>query len=276
MPNPAGDPKEILKRLSEMDLDSDQTPEEITAQDAGAQDDESKKKASRAWHDLRSTLKVAKGVIEELTKGQEQKPSGDAAPQTPKTSTEKSTAAQAYLDALNTRAMQSTGIYDIDNRLVQMEVSRLYQLDMTNAERTQKAQAEGDKIFDDTVAGFKSFEDSDKAAVKARMAGLSPLDRANPETIKMFVHTYMGENLEKFTRVHRSKPGGDGSSDAAAASAVKRGVGSGDFSVGSGKPPDVKPPTAEELAGMKKLRMPPEKVDVYRRAMAKKEAYMPQ
>ena len=273
MPNPAGDPKDILKKLAEMDLDSDQTPEEIVAQDQGTQDDESKKKAARAWHDLRGTLKVARGVIEELTKVQEPKPAGEAASQTPASSSDKNAAAQMYLDQLTTRAMQAVGIFDATHRLVQMEVARLYQADMSRAEQTERAKLDGDKVFDSVVSGFKSLDDSDKAVIKTRMSGLSPLDKTNTETIKMFIHTYVGENIDKFSK---SKPKGEAPADAAAASGLKArgGVGAGDFSVGSRAPVDTKPATAEEIKGMRALRMPLDRVDLYRKAQAKKEAYV--
>ena len=272
MPVPT-DPKEILKQLSEMDLDSDQTPEEIAAQDSGNQNDELKGKAAKAWHDLRGKLKVARGVIEELSKPKEQTSTGQAAAQTPSNATDRSAQAQAYLDALTMRAMQSTGIFDSNNRIVQMEVARLYQFDITQMERTRQAQADGDKTFDSVAAGFKGLDDSDKAAIKARMSGLSPLDRTNENVIKTVVHTYMGENLDKFSKPSK----GGSSSEVAAASQVKArgGVGAGDFSVGSGKRPEQNPPTPEELKAMRVLRIPPERVDLYRKALAKKEAYMP-
>jgi len=273
MPNPVGDPKEILKQLSEMDLDSDTTPDFVEAQDQGTQDEESKRKAARAWHSLRGTLKMAKGVIEELSKEKERTTTESAATQTPQTSGDRNAQAQAYLDQLNVRAMQAVGISDPNSKLVQMEVSRLYQADVLKMEQTARAQADGDKVFNEVVSGFKSLDDSDRSAIRAKMSGMSPLDRANPETIKVVTHTYMGENLEKFRTAPSS--GGNGSADAAAASQVKSrgGVGAGDYSVGSGKAPETKPATADEIKGMRALRIPLDRVDLYRRALAKKEAY---
>ena len=274
MPNPVGDPKEILKQLAEMDLDSDTIPDFIEAQDQGNQDEESKRKAARAWHSTRETLKVAKRVIEELSKEKERTPPESAATQTPQTSGDRNAQAQAYLDQLNVRAMQAVGISDSNNKLVQMEVSRLYQADVLKMEQTARAQADGDKVFNEVVSGFKSLDDSDKVAIRAKMSGMSPLDRANPETIKVVTHTYMGENIEKFRTAQGS--GGNSSADTAAASQVKArgGVGAGDYSVGSGKAPETKPATADEIKGMRSLRIPLDRVDLYRRALAKKESYV--
>jgi len=267
------DPKAVLEQLNRLNLESDEVPDFVQAQDAGQETDETKKKAARAWHDLRGMLKVAKGTIEELSKEKEQKPPAPAAAQTPSSDSDRSSQQKLYFAGLRSRAMANAGVYDPDNPIVQLEVNRLYQEDMARMAQTQRAQTEGDKIFNSTVEQFKQLDDKDKEAIKSRMAGLDPIQRANPETIKVFVHTYLGENLEKFAKPPKLK--GDAAQAAASTVKARGGVGAGNFSPGSGSPSTEKPPTPEELAEMNKLKIPPDRVDLYRRAKAKAANYAP-
>jgi hypothetical protein len=271
MPDPA-DAKTVLETLNKLGLDSDETPDEISAQDQNPNDEANKGKAARAWHDLRNTLKAARGVIEELTK---EKPAVAPAAQS-SNANDRTAQADQYLTQLKANAQAVTGINDPNHPLVQLEMQRLHTTFVQNQERSVQAERDSEKVFNETVAGYKQFEDADKVELKKRLAGFPPLEKANVDTIKRVANQFIGENWDRFAKAKPAGKSNSVESDAAAVSSLKArgGVGVGDASVG-GKGTDDKPATAEELAEMKKLRIPDGRVDLLRKAKAKKGNYSP-
>ena len=279
----------ILKSLEQLDLDGDEVPDFIENQDGNQPEDE-KKKAARAWHGLRTQLKDAKNVIEEFSKEHTQgvqtpAPQPEMQPnQSPDPNLQLQQ--QFYMSQLQTRAMTNTKIADPNHPMVRMETQRLYNEDMAMAQRQITAATDAEKVFDSTITEFEQLDDEDKTAIKERMATIPALERTDPERVKQFVHMYMGEHFQKFAGKASGASGQPaskssaqgGSAPAAAASSVKSrgGVGVGEGAPGSGQSGGgEKPATEEELRKMRELHIPPDRVDLYRKAVRKKSKYVP-
>lgn len=281
---PAGATSDVLKELESLDLDSEEIPDEIKNLSEET-DEEKQKKAAHAFGQLRGTLKTAKEVIQqqakELEEAKKPSPQPAQAPASQGTLTPEQQS-QFYLGSLQTRAMNSLGVYDPNNPLVQMEVQRIYNEDMAMVQKRQAATQNAESVIEDTLKSFSQLADEDKVKIRERISSqYDVLQQADPKIIQREVHTYLGENIQKF-RGKEPKPGEDGtpqksdvSSGAAAASSLKSqgnvGVELGQAS--SDKTIEQKPPTPAELKKMKIVGLfnpTPQQVATFRRAEKKK------
>jgi hypothetical protein len=243
---------ELMEQFKEAGLDSDELPAEITELDE-SQTEENQKRAGHKFKQQRDLLRSAKEVIgtfrEELANREEkpspqQQPAGNIAQQK-----------QLYVSQLQQRAMQATGITDLADPILQLEVQRQYALDMSQLERQGTAEKDAAQAFETVGAEFDQFTDEDKASVQEALSDVPLLERT-PDRIRK-----------------------DGAS-AAAISSAKRGVAPGEGAPQSGSgDSDIKPATDEERAGMKKIGLDSSvltDVKVFRRAQKKKTKYEPQ
>jgi hypothetical protein len=272
------DLEELNKELEELDLEGE-IPKEIEDLTPDSTEEE-KKKAAHAFGQLRSTLKTAKAVISEMSRKEtptepatvEKSPSsqGQLAPEQQ---------AELYLNNLRTRAMNNTGIFDLNNPLVTMEVQRLYGEDSAQARRQLDAEKEAESIVENTLSSFSQLEDADKAQLRERISTRPAIEKADPEVVKGEIHRYLGENLEKFKTKEPKTPatnGQTGAAGAAAASSVKSqgspGVELGKGTAGEGEK-EVKPLTPTERKRIKALGIThptSDQIALFRRAEAKK------
>lgn len=275
--------KQLLDELDEMGLDGEDIPEEIKTLDSDSSEEE-RKKADHAYRQLREKLRVAKGVIgQQVTELKEKGEKPEAPVPTPVPAPDPQQQSAFYLATLQTRAMQKLRIPDADNPLVQMEIQRLYGEDMATAEKQVTAEKDATVVLEQAYSEFPQLGDDDKEAIGEQLSTHDALARTDEALIKNIIHAYMGGNLTKFSKPSKPKPNSRStetktSSGAAAISDVKArgtGVEPGDGAPGNGAA-EPKPATSEELKEMKKLGVPPEQIEIYRRAKLKKGKYSSQ
>ena len=276
--------KQLLDELDEMGLDGEDIPDEIKNLDSDSSEDE-RTKADHAYRQLREKLRVAKGVIGQQStelkkKGEKQEPLVPAS--TPALDPQQQS--DFYLSSLQTRAMQKLGIPDAANPLVQMEIQRLYSGDMVTAEKQVTAEKDATVVLEQIYSEFPQLGDDDKEAIREQLSAHDALARTDEALVRNTIYAYMGGNLAKFSKPPvepKLKPKAGltkTSSGAAAISDVKArgtGVEPGVGTPGSGAT-ESKPATSEELKEMKKLSVPPEQIEIHRRAKMKKSKYASQ
>lgn len=278
--------KQLQEDLKEMNLDDDTDLLTVLDQDSDSSelDEEQKtKKANHAFKTYKDRLKVARGVIEDQAKEIAQAAPKPAEPQVSQPPVDSQQQAQFYVATLQTRAMQKVGIPDPNHPLVQMEIQRQYGLDASQLDRQATAEKDADGIFEKAISAFPQLKDEDKEVIKSELQSLDVLSRADENVIKDKIHTYMGANIDKFTGTKPPKEGTNGDPNTAPAGAAAisgtkaqgSGVSPGEGSPGGEGKAEVKPPNAEELREMKKLGVPLDRPDLYRKAQKKKNKYAP-
>jgi len=284
------DETKLLEQLNAIDFESEEVPPEVLAGVAGTGDnDEAKGKAGRRWKEIKDLLKTSKAVIETQAEALENKggaapaeqPAGGAPP--PATQADPRVSSQAYLSSLQVRAMQTLRIADPANDLVKMEVQRLYNEDMELLKRQETAEQDAEGVFSQVVEEFPQMGTDDWTEVKKRLAKLDAVSRAEAAQVKSIVHVYLGENFKRFAEAPPSngdKGKGKAGTSASAAAGVSTTKARGSTGVpltggpaGDGEPEP--PATAEELKGMRALKIPETQVGIYRKAMKKKGKYQP-
>jgi hypothetical protein len=230
-------------------------------------------------------LKTARSVIEEqqerLSKMEEKPSPPQQTQQQP--GVDLAAQKQLYLSQLQTRAMQSTGITDVADPLLQLEIQRLYAEDRSLMERQATAEVDAETAFSEVSAEFPQFADEDKASVQEALSQVPAVERT-PDRIRKEFHAYRGANFEKFAGP--GKPSGNGGGKdtpkpgaaAAAVSAAKKGVAPGEGAPQGGTDGQpVKPATDDERKEMKSLNLDsnvPENVAIFRKAKKKKSKYV--
>jgi len=259
--------KELLAELNAMDLESDELPEGIADLGPDATE-EQKGKAAHAFKTVKDKLRLAKAMVEEQAEVIEKgKPSAPATPVNSSVPQNPEVQAQLYAAQLEQRAMQSLGIANPESPLVKMEVQRLYGLDRTVVDRQRTAEKDAKTLLGALETQFPQLEKKDWEALGEQLSGMEVLDRANEELVKEKIYSYLGQHMDRFT-----KPSKPGAGPAAASTAKARGTGvaPGD---GAGETDTEAPPTAEELKEMRKMKIPPAQVGMFRRAKKKSGNY---
>lgn len=272
--------KELMEDFKSLDLGSEDLPPEIQAQDEDPSE-ENQKKAGHAFKKMRDVLRLARSVVEEQqaeSGKREEKPSPPQ--QQAQSGVNLEQQKQLYLSNLQTRAMQATGITDVADPILQLEIHRQYSADREMAGRQATAAKDAEVAFESVAAEFSQFDDEDKASVQEALATVPELDRT-PDKIREKFNAYRGANFEKFASSSKSGVNGrkpDAGASAAAISSVKRGVQPGEGSPqADADDSSAKAATPEERKGMRSVGADPDNltmVQTFRRAQKKKSRYV--
>jgi len=272
----ADEAKKLMDELETMGLDEEDVPEEISnLADDPSEDDQ--RKADHAYKQLRERLRVAKSIIgqqgDELEAGREKQAIPEAQPTSNLDPQQRSS---MYLATLQTRAMQKMGVPDVNSPLVQMEIQRLYSLDMEMAEKQTTAVKDAEVTLNQAYDDFPQLGNDDKRAIEEALATRNILDRTDSAVVTAAIHTHLGANLDKFTKTPESTDPKikKSSAGAAAISNIKARGGVGPGEANPSGEPTLKAATHDEMKEMKKLNIPLGKIELYRKAKLKKENYI--
>lgn len=281
-------------------LEADATPEAIKALDSGAKDQQGP--ASHAFAEQKRKAKEAAALIrkqqDELTAfkkaGEDAKKQADAA-RVQQAQQQRGNAApdmDAILQSLVVQAMQGLGIYQVttpvQQRLLDLEVQRLYTEQVTQARQQYAAQQTAPGIVQAKLGAFEGkLDEAGMAEVKKRLGKYPILQQTDDGVIRGVIAQYLGE-LE-LSGDSATDAGGEGNmatgdaapvTDAKAAS-VRASVastarnGSRGLTVHGGdgqRKPGPKPATQEEIEEMTKLKMTD--LQAYRAAKGSKNKYL--
>ena len=299
MPEPVNTAQDDLDTLL-ASLEADATPDAVKALDAGNKDQQGP--ASHAFAEQKRKAKEAAALIR---KQQSELAAFQKAEEDAKKQTDAAKAQQAQqqggnaapnmdaiLQSLVVQAMQNLGIYQVatpvHQRLLDLEVQRLYSEQVTQARQQYAAQQTAPGIVQAKLEAFSDkLGEAGTAEIKKRLGRYPILQQTDDGVIRGVIAQYLGE-LE-LSGDSATTTGGEGDAamgdaapvtDARAAS-VRASVastarnGSRGLTVHSGDgqmKPGHKPATSEESAEMTKLKMTD--LSAYRSAKAGKSKYL--
>ena len=169
------------------------------------------------------------------------------------------------------QAKRNLGKLGTNDRLVSLEVARLYNETVRNQLDAADAPKRTKKVFEDVMSeeGFSVLSAEDKVEVGKRLAGMSPVAQADADVVRREALVYLGQNLSKFAKGEQGEPENRAAAAAAASQARRGGVRPPDSTTSESRPT---PPTANEREMMNKLGI--KDVSMYRAAVANKNKYV--
>jgi hypothetical protein len=246
--------------------------------------DEGQKKQAHAFEKLRQGLRTAKAVIEEQKKQMDaqsaSRVSTPSAPVAAQPTVDARVAAEMVITRLANQAMINVGVADPTNPLVQLEVNRLYQQEISRIERAKTAPEQAKKILNGSLASFSGLSADDVGQIQERVSRLSLDQQLDENAVRGEIHRYVGENFERFRTPPAGAPAPSASTSSgspgvgpAAASGVRLGMSSVPVNTGG---PAPQPLTSVEGAEMRRVKLDPTKaadVALFRKAQGKKHNY---
>jgi hypothetical protein len=150
---------------------------------------------------LRKELEATKKTVEQLSAGviaaQRQQQS--------RTTDDPSGLRRRYRESVRQRALQNlTGEVftnqDEQNMAVWQEMQAIAANDAAELAVQRVVSIQAPQVVENVLSGFSQLDEEDKAAVRKVVDSLPPNLRVDPQVIRKEIHSYIGQNFEKFAK----------------------------------------------------------------------------